>query len=67
MYMRNVERNKSDTFVPIDVNKNESTLVSVKFPFLLRNKQLGVCKDGRLTVFGAFVFPLPRTRFFSVD
>lgn len=55
--MRNVERNKSDTFVPIDVKKNESTSVSVKFPFLLRNKQLGVCTDGRLGSLWGFVCP----------
>lgn len=48
MHMKNIQRNKSDTFVPIDVNKGESASVSVKFPFLMRNKQLGACREGGL-------------------
>lgn len=48
IHMKNVQRNKNDTFVPIDVNKGESASVSVKFPFLMRNKQLGACKEGWL-------------------
>lgn len=54
----NVQRNKNDTFVPIDVNKGESASVSVKFPFLMRNKQLGACREGGLgSVWGSCLSP----------
>lgn len=58
MHMKNRERNKSDTFVPIDVNKGESASVSVKFPFLMRNKQFGACREGELgSVQGSYLSP----------
>lgn len=66
MHIKNVERNKSYTFVPIDVSEAESAPVSVKFPFLMRNKQLGVCREGGLGSVQGSVCPLPKTRLFWV-
>lgn len=60
MHMKNRERNKSDTFVPIDVNKGESASVLMKFPFLMRNKQLGVCWEGRLGSIQGFCLSPPK-------
>lgn len=58
--MRDLERNRSDPFVPTDVSKSESPSVSVKFPFLPRNKQLGVCKGGRLGSLWGFCLSPPQ-------